>query len=140
VGLRGVGSARAGEVADAERWGSKIVTARDLHEAGVDAALRHVPAGARCVITVDCDGLDPSVIPAVAAPAPGGMTYWQAVDLIHGVARRARVVGFDLVELAPARDTTGHSALAAARLVCNAIGAIARTARDDFPRPSTGSG
>lgn len=125
IGIRGVGSARHAELADAERWGSKIVTARALHEIGVEAALRHVPEGARCVVTIDCDGLDPSVMPAVAAPAPGGMTYWQTVDLIHGVARRGRIVGLDLVELAPARDPQGLGALTAARIVCNAIGAIA---------------
>jgi len=126
VGARGIGSARAGEVADAESWGSKIVTAREVHESGIDAALRYVPDGANCVITVDCDGLDPSVIPAVAAPAPGGLTYWQAVELIQGVAQRARIVGFDLVELAPDRDADGLSALAAGRLVCHAVAAIAR--------------
>jgi len=126
VGMRGIGSARAGEVADAESWGSKIVTAREVHESGIDAALRYVPDGANCVITVDCDGLDPSVIPAVAAPAPGGLTYWQAVELIQGVAQRARIVGFDLVELAPDRDADGLSALAAGRLVCHAVAAIAR--------------
>jgi len=126
VGLRGIGSARAGEVADAESWGSKTVTAREVHESGIDAALRYVPDGANCVITVDCDGLDPSVIPAVAAPAPGGLTYWQAAELIQGVAQRARIVGFDLVELAPDRDADGLSVLAAGRLVCHAVAAIAR--------------
>ncbi len=126
VGLRGVGSARRGELDDALAWGARIVTAREMHQSGIDAALRHVPKGARCFITIDCDGLDPSVIPAVVAPAPGGLTYWHVVDLIHGIAARAQIVGMDLVEFAPDLDINGHGALTAARLVCNTIGTVAR--------------
>jgi agmatinase len=56
---------------------------------------------------------------------PGGLLYWQVLDLLGGLAAKCRIVGFDLVELMPARDTTGISALTAARLACNAIAAIA---------------
>ena len=68
------------------------------------------------------------MIPAVVAPAPGGLTYWQVVDLIHGIAERAQIAGMDLVEFAPDLDPNGHAALTAARLVCNTIGAVARAA------------
>ncbi|MDH3701594.1 MAG: agmatinase [Alphaproteobacteria bacterium] len=128
VGLRGVGSARRAELDDALAWGSHIVTAREIHQSGIETALRHIPEGARCFITIDCDGLDPSVIPAVVAPAPGGLTYWQVVDLIHGIAERAQIAGMDLVEFAPGLDPNGHAALAAARLVSNTIGTVARAA------------
>jgi agmatinase len=47
------------------------------------------------------------------------------LELFAGLATKCRLVGFDLVEVMPARDTTGLSALTAARLVCNAIAAIA---------------
>ncbi len=128
VGMRSVGSARRAEVEAAERYGSHIVTARQLHAHGVDAALRNIPEGARVVITLDCDGLDPGIMPAVASRTPGGLTYTQAIDLIAGVGTRARIVGFDLVELYPPADIDGLSALTAARLVVNAIGAIVRQA------------
>jgi agmatinase len=88
VGMRGFGSARAGDVADAEAWGARLVTAREVHHRGIEAALAHVPAGARCVITIDCDGLDPAIMPAVLAPSPGGLTYMQMIDLIAGVAAK----------------------------------------------------
>jgi agmatinase len=61
----------------------------------------------------------------VLAPAPGGLLYWQVLELLRGLAAKCRIVGFDLVEFMPARDTTGLAALTAARLVCNAIAAIA---------------
>ncbi len=110
VGLRSVGSARAEEIAAAERFGSRFVTARQVHAEGVGAALRHLPEGARVVITLDCDGLDPGIMPGVAARTPGGLGYTQAIDLIAGAAAKGRLVGFDLVELYPPADPTGLSA------------------------------
>jgi agmatinase len=125
VGQRGIGSARTAEVTDARGWGSSIVTAAEVHRAGIGAALERVPVGARCLITVDCDGLDPSIMPAVMAPVPGGLWYHQVLELLHGVAAKATIVGFDLVEFVPARDPSGVAALTAARIVCNGIAAIA---------------
>ena len=125
VGLRGVGSARAQEVADARAWGSRLVPVAEVHRHGMARVLDLVEADADCLVTLDCDGMDPSILPAVAAPVPGGLLYWQVLDLLGGLAAKCRIVGFDLVELMPARDTTGISALTAARLACNAIAAIA---------------
>lgn len=126
VGLRSVGSARIGEIEAAQRYGSCFVTAREVHAQGVDAALRYIPEGAQVVVTLDCDGLDPGIMPGVAARTPGGLSYTQAIDLIAGLGRRARLAGFDLVELYPPADIGGLSALTAARLLVNAIGAIVR--------------
>lgn len=128
VGLRSVGSARSSEIEAARQFGSLFVTAREIHAAGVDAALRHIPEGAQVVVTLDCDGLDPGIMPGVCARTPGGLTYTQTIDLVAGIGRRARIVGFDLVELYPPADIDGVSALTAARLVVNAIGAIVRQA------------
>jgi agmatinase len=126
VGLRGVGSARLAEIEAAQRYGSRFVTAREVHAEGIEAVLRHIPKGARVVVTLDCDGLDPSIMPGVAAPAPGGLTYTQVIDLISGLGGRARIAGFDLVELYPPADIGDLSALTASRLIVNAIGAIVR--------------
>jgi agmatinase len=127
VGIRSVGSARLAEVEAARRYGSRIVTAREVHAQGVEAALRHIPEGAQVVVTLDCDGLDPSIMPGVAARTPGGLTYTQVIDLIAGIStRKSKIVGFDIVELYPPADIDGLSALTAARLIVNVIGAIAR--------------
>jgi agmatinase len=126
VGIRSVGSARLTEIEAARRYGSHLVTAREVHARGVEAALRHVPEAARVVVTLDCDGLDPGIMPGVAARTPGGLTYTQVIDLIAGVGRRARIAGFDLVELYPPADIDGLSAMTAARLVVNVIGTIVR--------------
>ncbi|MCX8567855.1 agmatinase [Aminobacter sp. MET-1] len=128
VGIRSVGSARLAEIEAAQHYGSHLVTAREVHAEGVEAALRHIPEGAQVVITLDCDGLDPSIMPGVAARTPGGLTYTQTIDLIAGVGKRARIVGFDLVEFYPPADIDGLTAATAARLLVNAIGVIVRQA------------
>lgn len=126
VGLRSVGSARPADVEDARAYGSRFVTARDIHAEGIEAALRQIPEGACVVITLDCDSLDPSVMPGVAARTPGGLTYTQVIDLIAGLGRRAAIAGFNLVELYPPNDVDGLSATTASRLLVNAIGTIVR--------------
>jgi agmatinase len=129
VGLRGVGSARQEEVAAAQAYGARILTAREVHEGGIERILDLVPGGSACLVTIDCDGLDPSIMPAVNAPAPGGLSYRLVVDLIHRLVEKAEVHGFTLVEFVPQKDINGLGALTAARIVFNMIGALARSNR-----------
>lgn len=126
VGMRGIGSARLAEIEAASIYGSRLVTAREVHSQGVEAAIRHVPDGAKVVISLDCDGLDPSIMPGVIAPSPGGLTYTQVIDIIAGLGKRASIGGFDLVEFYPPADLGGLTALTAARLLVNVIGQVAR--------------
>lgn len=72
-------------------------------------------------VTFDLDGLDPSLLPATGTPEPGGLDWLEAVDLLRAVAKRARIVGFDVVELAPMPGQTASDFLAA-RLVYRLIG------------------
>ena len=56
-------------------------------------------------VTVDLDGLDPSILPATGTPEPGGMGWFDVTRLLAMVGRHCRVVGADITELAP----DGHS-------------------------------
>lgn len=132
VGIRGVGSARSAEVADARAFDATIITAREVHVRGVDHVLQQVPDGAAYLLTVDGDGLDPAVMPGAGAPAPGGLTYYQVIDIVHGLARKGRVVGCDVVEVDPSRDVNDVAALTASRIICNLIGALARAGQFDW--------
>ena len=125
VGMRGMGSAREQEVEDAKAWGAKLITAADIHEQGIGLALDEIEAGASLLITLDCDALDWSIMPAVIYPTTGGLTYTQVTRLIQGAIAKARLVGFDLIEFVPKRDNGGIGAFTAARLICNAIGSLA---------------
>jgi agmatinase len=126
VGARGTGSARVTDYRDAVAAGVSFFTANVVARSGIDPILDAVPQGADVLVTLDVDGLDPSIMPAVIGPAPGGLLYWQAASLMQGIARKARIAAFDIVELVPERDIQQTGALTAARLVANAIGLIAR--------------
>jgi agmatinase len=127
VGLRGVGSARMAEVKAAQEYGARIVTAKAVHEKGIQPVVDLLPDDKPCLLTIDCDGLDPRTMPAVNVPAPGGLTYQQVIALIHGLTAKAGILGFDLVEFAPENDINGLGALTAARIVLNVIGSVARS-------------
>jgi len=75
---------------------------------------------------VDLDGMDPTVAPAVAAPSPGGVTFEQARRLIHGLVRKGRVVGMDVVEITPRHDVNQITCITAGRLIVNLIGMAVR--------------
>jgi agmatinase len=67
------------------------------------------------------------VVPAVSGLSPGGLSYWQASDLLQATARRCRVAGAAFTELVPALDHDGASALVAARLLTQLLGSLARS-------------
>ncbi len=52
-------------------------------------------------ITIDCDGLDPAIMPAVGTPEPGGLSWYETLSLLRRVIESRTVVGCDLVELCP---------------------------------------
>ena len=126
VGLRGVGSARPSDVADARAAGNLLVTARELRERGVPWLLGELPAGASVFIAFDTDGLDPSVASAVSGVSPGGLSYDEAGDLLAGVAARCRVAGAAFTELIPARDVNEVSTMVVVRLMMRLLAAIDR--------------
>ena len=122
VGMRAQGSARAQEVKDALAYGAEIITAYQVHEQGMDQILKRFPKGERYYVSIDADGLDPAVMPAVAAPAPGGLLYHQVRALIHGLTRIGQLVGMDIVEITPSRDVNGITSLTAGQIILNFIG------------------
>ncbi|MFQ5564921.1 MAG: arginase family protein [Paracoccaceae bacterium] len=124
IGARGVGSARAGELDDAVNWGAQIFPMRLVHAEGLAPAIAAVPEGARVILTIDADGLDPGLCPGVLAPAFGGLGYQHMLDLIEGLAARGPIVGATLVEYVAERDPAGLGAQAAARLLCSVATAI----------------
>lgn len=125
VGQRALGSARPSDVADMKAWGVTLVTARAVHEQGIAPVIEAVRQGSPVIVSFDCDGLDPSIMPGVIAPAPGGLTFWQAVGILHGVAAKARIAAFAIVEFVPERDVAGQGALTAARVIANILGLLA---------------
>ena len=57
--------------------------------------------GETVYITIDCDGMDPAIMPAVGTPEPGGLSWYEMLSLLRSVISNRHVVGCDLVELCP---------------------------------------
>lgn len=72
-------------------------------------------------LTIDADGFDPSVAPAVGTAEPGGLSWIQGCKLFRRLAERKKVVGFDIVEIAP-RETDIITEFSMAKLCYKIIG------------------
>ncbi len=79
------------------RWMDRVVTA----------------LGDLVYVTIDCDGFDPAIMPAVGTPEPGGLGWYEALTLLRKVFGGRRVVGCDLVELSPLPGNVGPNFLCA---------------------------
>lgn len=123
IGMRGIGSARRQELEAAQAYGSKLFTAEQIHRHGMEPVLATIPKGVPVYVTIDADGLDPTEMPAVMAPSPGGIYYRQLAPVLRAIASRNRVVGIDLVEVAPSYDfKNALTSVMAGRLILNAMG------------------
>ena len=126
VGARGIGSAATADYEAAVAWGVRFVFAEQVHREGVGAALAAIPPGTDIVICFDADGLDPSIMPAAIGRSPGGLGYWQALDLLRGAANKGRIIGMAFVEFMAERDVDGLGALNFGRLLVEALGLVSR--------------
>ena len=94
--------------------------AEDVHDGSWrDGFLARV-RGRRVHLTIDVDGLDPSVVPATGTPEPDGLSWREALDVIRTTAAAASIVGIDCVELAP-REGLHHADFAVAKLLYKTI-------------------
>ena len=64
-------------------------------------------------MTIDCDGFDPAIMPAVGTPEPGGLSWYEALTLVRKVFAARRVVACDLVELSPIPGVVAPNVLCA---------------------------
>jgi agmatinase len=63
-------------------------------------------------ITIDLDVLDPSIMPATGTPEPGGLLWYQLLDILKTVSEKVNIVGFDVVELRPLKENKAPEFLA----------------------------
>jgi agmatinase len=80
-------------------------------------------------VTIDIDVLDPSVMPSTGTPEPGGLSWYDLVGVLESIVAGRRVVGFDVVELAPQPGNHGPD-FTAAKLVYRMMGLVLRSSAD----------
>jgi agmatinase len=124
IGPRNMGAIGRKDWEAAKTYGTHIVPLRQLRAQGAAASLAHLRDGQRVYVTIDIDGFDPSIAPGTGTISHGGFSYYEGRDILKEIARRFDVVGADLVEVAPQYDPSGITALLAARISLDFIGAI----------------
>ena len=73
-------------------WAKDIVGKTDWINSAIDNLTENV------YLTIDIDGLDPSLVPTTGTPEPGGLGWYETLTLIRKLGKKRRVVGMDLVE------------------------------------------
>jgi agmatinase len=103
IGIR----AQCKEEADLIRSSSNIHTyyAHDIRRSPdwMDRALANLSENV--YLTIDADGFDPAIMPAVGTAEPNGLFWVETLDFLRRVFEKRNVVGFDIVECAPMEGT-----------------------------------
>lgn len=126
VGARGIGSGHPQDHQDAVDWGVTFVSAYELHQQGLQSVMKHIAPNAEVIVCFDVDALDPSIVPGVIGRTPGGLSYYQGLDLIKGASAQGRIAAMDFVEYMPEVDVDGLGALVVSRLIASTMGVLAR--------------
>jgi agmatinase len=98
-------------------WAKDIVGRSDWWDAAVDGLTENV------YLTIDIDGLDPSLVAQTGTPEPGGLGWYETIGLIRTLARKRRVVGMDLTEYSYVEGYDA-SAFLCAKLIYKSLGFI----------------
>jgi len=93
---------------------------------GLSSTMRRASDGTNIVVCLDVDAMDPSIVPGVIGRTPGGLDYYQVLDLIKGAAERGRIASIDFVEYMPEVDVDDLGALVVSRLIASTMGMLAR--------------
>ncbi|MGC5172610.1 agmatinase [Microbacterium sp. DT81.1] len=126
VGIRGPLYAKS-DLEDDSRLGFAIITSEFVEEQGVGAAVDRIRArvgDAPLYISIDVDVLDPAHAPGTGTPEAGGLTSRELLRMIRALAD-LRIVGADVVEVAPAYDHAQLTAVAASHIVYELLSAMA---------------
>ena len=110
VGIRSLSAEEAGSLSDLPTkifWARDIVGRTDWVDSAIDGLTENV------YLTIDIDGLDPSLVPTTGTPEPGGLGWYEVLTLIRRLAEKRRVVGMDLVEFSKAENSDAPAFLCA---------------------------
>jgi agmatinase len=123
VGIRSISGdearALAGGLPTKIFWAKDIVGRTDWINSAVNGLTENV------YLTIDIDGLDPSLVPTTGTPEPGGLGWYETLALIRKVAEKKRIVGMDLVEFSKT-DNSDAPAFLCAKLIYKSLAYIFR--------------
>ncbi len=98
VGIRSISEEEA-ELIASKKW--PVFSARKTRAMHGDYSAIADTLTDEVYVTVDLDCFDPATVPGVGTPEPGGLDWYELTEIVAQVARRKRIVGFDIMELMP---------------------------------------
>lgn len=123
IGIRGF-TDRITNFMEAEKYGSRIITAKDVFDNGIEFILHEIPEAENIYVTFDIDVLDPSIAPGTGTPEFGGFNYLQVKEILTELPKKGNIIGFDIVEVNPLYDVADMTSQIAARLAMDFLGAV----------------
>jgi agmatinase len=121
VGIRSISGDEARALAEGLPtrvfWAKDIVGRTDWIRSAVESLSENV------YLTIDIDGLDPSIVPTTGTPEPGGLGWYETLALIRKVAERKCIVGMDLVEFSKT-DNSDAPAFLCSKLIYKSLAYI----------------
>lgn len=103
IGVRGIKSTDR-EYRESLEHGNLVFTMERVHDAGVSSIVQEIGAVGNYYLSLDIDGLDPSIAPGTESPEADGLSFRQAKQLLRGIAKQGKLVGVDVVEVNPYLD------------------------------------
>ncbi len=122
IGMRGIAN-DSEAMGNARALHNQIITSEEIHRKGVLAALAQVSPGGNIYVSFDVDVMDPTLAPGTGTLEPGGLSFAEIDELMTGLMKKGKLVGMDLVEVNPLRDSSGRTAQTAIRLMIDMLGA-----------------
>lgn len=124
LGVRGVGSSLKSDFDDARKYGSLIMSPKEIRNMGLKETIEKIPVSKNYFVTIDVDAIDGSLAPGSGSPSFGGFNYDEMNEMLELISKKGKIVGFDFVEVSPNYDSNGTTSLLASRLILDFIGFI----------------
>tara|TARA_B100000886_G_scaffold236734_1_gene165790 strand:- start:437 stop:1390 length:954 start_codon:yes stop_codon:yes gene_type:complete len=124
VGIRNVSSTSKEGYEDAKAMNSDILSVRQTRKIGPKNLVGRIPKDSNVYITIDIDAFCPSIAPGTGTPSQGGFLYYEVLEILQHLSKQNKVVGIDLVEVAPDYDHSGSTTILAAQILLNFLGFI----------------
>jgi agmatinase len=133
IGVRGIKSTDR-EYRESLDHGNLIFPMERIHEDGVASIVQEIGALGKYYVSLDIDGLDPSIAPGTESPEADGLSFRQAKQLLRGIARQGQLAGVDIAEVNPYLDHAELTQHIAVQLLLEAIASGFPTVAASFPR------
>ena len=113
-------------IGNARKAHTTVITAEQIHRIGVERVLSQIPTSENIYITLDVDVMDPTLAPGTGTLEPDGLNFSEIDGLLKGVTSKGRLIGMDIVEVNPMRDSSTRTEQTAIRLLIDTLAAAFR--------------